>query len=271
MDNNFEITPEILKKILSEKSMKMYVHEIEEMMDEEVQKPVEEMDTELVDICASALCDYYGVQFKERPMYKPWEEEAKQKRKKKIITFKKLLYIAAAAAVLTVVALPAGAKLVPGEISNSIIEFYSDHFKLDFLKDKPAVITDNWLHTLISDNLNQLILPQAILDEEYDKNYQIDDSGEITVIYIKLSNSDEQVEGNAIISQYTNKEDAKINGDINVSGMYKNFKHITKNDLDIFVFGEDNQIYINYVKDATGYEFILNCSFEKAIEIAETI
>ena len=44
-------------------------------IDYEISKPESEMDTELIDLCTSTLCKLYGIEFKEIPMYKPWEEE----------------------------------------------------------------------------------------------------------------------------------------------------------------------------------------------------
>ena len=49
--------------------------ELQQCLDDELIKPESEMDTELIDLCASALCKLYGIEIKETPMYKPWEEE----------------------------------------------------------------------------------------------------------------------------------------------------------------------------------------------------
>ena len=49
--------------------------ELHRCIDDELIKPESEMDTELIDLCTSTLCKLYGIEFKETPMYKPWEEE----------------------------------------------------------------------------------------------------------------------------------------------------------------------------------------------------
>lgn len=49
--------------------------ELQRCIDDELIKPESEMDTELIDLCSSALCKLYGIEIKEIPMYKPWEEE----------------------------------------------------------------------------------------------------------------------------------------------------------------------------------------------------
>lgn len=63
------------KKMTEEKSMEFTLEEIEQLMDDEVAKPEEEMDTELVDMCASILAKAYNPDFKdEKPteMFRPW-------------------------------------------------------------------------------------------------------------------------------------------------------------------------------------------------------
>ena len=49
--------------------------ELHQCIDYEISKPESEMDTELIDLCTSTLCKLYGIEYKEIPMYKPWEEE----------------------------------------------------------------------------------------------------------------------------------------------------------------------------------------------------
>lgn len=281
MEDNVKFTPELLKKMLSEKSMEMTLQEIEEMMDEEIEKPEEEMDTELIDMCASILAKAYNPDYKnEKPaeMFRPWEMDAAEtavleKPKKKVIPFKRVLIVAAAVSLVVVAffALPAGAMLIPGEASNSIIKFYSDHFKINLLKEEPTTVSDNWLHSLISNNLSELTLPEELLKNEYQKSYQVDESENLTITYITLKNTKSNIKGNIIITQYTDENAVFINGSIDVSDMYRYFKQMSVDGLDVFVFGDDNQMYINYIEGAIGYEIILDCNFDKAISIAETI
>lgn len=66
----------IIEKLLSKsESDDITEEELHQCIDYEISKPESEMDTELIDLCASALCKLYGIEYKEIPMYKPWEEE----------------------------------------------------------------------------------------------------------------------------------------------------------------------------------------------------
>ena len=49
--------------------------ELHQCIDYEISKPESEMNTDLIDLCTATLCKLYGIEFKEIPMYKPWEEE----------------------------------------------------------------------------------------------------------------------------------------------------------------------------------------------------
>ena len=49
--------------------------ELHQCIDYEISKPESEMNTDLIDLCTSTLCKLYGIEVKETPMYKPWEEE----------------------------------------------------------------------------------------------------------------------------------------------------------------------------------------------------
>lgn len=53
--------------------------ELHQIMDNELIKPENEMDTEIIDLCASALCKIYNIVLNEIPMYKPWEHESNNK------------------------------------------------------------------------------------------------------------------------------------------------------------------------------------------------
>ena len=66
----------IIEKLLSKsESDDITEEELHQCIDYEISKPESEMDTELIDLCTSTLCKLYGIEFKEIPMYKPWEEE----------------------------------------------------------------------------------------------------------------------------------------------------------------------------------------------------
>lgn len=282
MENKFELTKEIIKKMLNEKEMKFTYEEIEALMDSEVEKPEEEMDTELVDMCAEILVKKYCpevLEEKEIPMYRPWEymenTEPAAQPKKRVIRFKYVALVAAILAVLVfVVALPAGAKLFDNQASDKIIKFYEDYFSISLNKDEPTTVEENHLiNQMILNSLNSLPLPEVLLSDEYERaigNVKQDSDKEI--IFVNVSNNSKGINGTIVITQYKNAEHAMTNGLGNVpDNTYRYFKELIINDNEIIVFGRDGESYINYSYGATNYQIFLDCDFDTMVSIAETI
>ena len=280
MENKFELNKEVIKKMLNEKEMKFTYEEIEALMDSEVEKSEEEMDTELVAMCADILAKKYCPEIfeeKDTPIYRPWEHmentEPVAQPKKRIICLKYVALVAAVLAVLTVVvALPAGAKLFDNPTSDKIIEFYEESFKINLnKKEETTQVDSDWINELILENLHTRMLPQVLLSEDYEKIPNVQKSDDVTTIYIQLSNATSGIHGNILITEYKNQNINAVNGSVSVSDMYDYFKQILVNETEVIVFGNDKEIYINYVDGSVGYEINLDCGFETAISIAQTI
>lgn len=280
MENKFELTKEILVKMLNEKEMEFTYDEIEALMDSEVEKPEEEMDTELVAMCAEILAKKYCPEIlekKDEPMYCPWEHEGKaetpeQPKKKRIVRLKYVALVAAVLAVLVVVvALPAGAKLFDNQASDKIIEFYEDYFKIN-LSDKEATQVDSdWINELILENLHTRMLPQALLGEDYEKVPDVQKSDDVTTIYIQISNKISDVTGSILITEYDNSTIAKANSSLIVSDMYDCFKQLSVGEKEIIVFSKGEESCISYVDDNISYDIALTCDFDTMVSIAKTI
>ena len=289
MENKFELTKELLKDILEEKEEKFTLEEIEQLMDSEVEKPEDEMDTELVDMCASILAKAYNPDFKEEKpeqMYCPWEKETvpeskpetvtPEKPKKKIIPFKRVLIAVAAIVIIAVVALTAGATLFRNSESDGIIGLYKDFFRINVNDEETAtdsVIENDLVNQMILDSLNTKPLPQVLLSDEYEKSVgNIIQEDEKSVIYINISNVSDTTNGYLMITQYKNAEYNMTNGQANVpEDTYRNFKELSIEGKEIIVFGRDEQSYINYSDGAINYQITLECDFDTMVSIAETI
>lgn len=282
MESKFELTKEIVKDILEQKSEKFTLEEIEQLMKYEVEKPEEEMDTELVDMCASILAKAYNPDFKDEmpdKMFRPWEKETAsatvtatpEKPKKKVIPFKRVLIIAAAMVIIFAVAIPAGAQLFGKSDSDGIIGFYKDFFRINVRDENTTQNEEDWINQLILENLHTRMLPQALLDEKYEKKPSVKQDEDKTVTFINLANKETQVSGTIIITEYKNKNANTVNGQVNVSDKHRNFKQLLVAGKEIIVFGRDDTSYINYSDGTTNYEISLGCDFDTMVSIAETI
>ncbi len=284
MSHRIEITKEMLEKYISDSYMEFTLEEVEALMDSEVEKPEDEMDTELVDMCAAILAKAYNPDFKEgRPaeIYRPWEDknkngaestEAAKPDKKKVIPLKRILLVAAVLVAVLAVALTAGANLFDNKVSDGIINFYSDFFKIDLKKDEPTTVAQNdAVNDIDVSNLDGFILPEVLRGEEYEKSAQLVQDGNITTVLIRISNPDNGINGDIMITRFNNADHDMTNGQVNVSDVHRTFKQLTVDGKEIIIFGMDEKSYINYSDGTTNYEIALDCDFDTMVSIAETI
>lgn len=255
-----------LKEILEEKEMKFTVADINALMDAELEKSPEEMNTGLVDLCADVLNEVYNNREKTH-------EKTPAKRK---IKAKKLLLIAAIVAVLSVIAIPAGARLSTGEAADRIIEFCSDHFKIDLRGEEEtsaSYVGDSELvNGLILESLHTLKLPEVILSDEYEKAVRVEESDLVTNIYVNILNLETDISGTVIITQYKNDKVEISNGVSNIPNTHEIFKKLTIGETDVLIFVLNEKTFIKYIEGHTEYEIsLLNTEFETALEIAESI
>ncbi len=294
-----------LMKILEERDIMFTVEDIRELMDAELSKDPSEMDTELIDLCVAAIGNQYRAGGYINPPMSP-EAEAEidsvlaelgiaaaseepseelaetaqtpapeqppvQKRKFKA---GKILLIAAVVALLSAVAVPAGARFLPSKTTDKIIDFCYDHFKIDLRGDKAATASadsGDLVNSLILESLHTLKLPEVLLSDEYEKSARVQETDLMTTIYVDFNSVSSETSGNMMISQYKDGNVELHNGIGNVSDLYKFFEQLTVNDIEVLVFGENSEIYIKYVYENTEYEVFLNCDFDTALLIAESI
>ncbi|MBR6634555.1 MAG: hypothetical protein IKL41_02880, partial [Clostridia bacterium] len=193
---------------------------------------------------------------------------------KKVIPFNRVLIVAAAVALVVVAffALPAGAALFGKSDSDGVIGFYKDFFKINVSDDETTQTEEDWINQLILENLHTRMLPQALLDEKYEKTPSVKQDDEKTVTFINVVNKETQISGTIIITEYKNENINAVNGQVNVpEDTYRNFKELLIEGKEIIVFGSDGTSYINYSDGATNYEISLGCDFDTMVSIAETI
>lgn len=253
-----------LKEILEEKEMKFTKGDIICLMDAELEKAPAEMNTNLVDLCVAVL-ESNAV---------PNEAPNKPKPAKRKIKVGKILLVAAIIALLGLIAIPVGASLIPGETSDRIVEFYSDHFKIKLREEVPSVAnsdSDNIVNQLILESLDTLVLPQELLGEKYDKSVRSQEDDLMTTIYVDFSNASDGVSGSIMITQYKDENIMMANGSGNVPADHKSFKEIEVGGTDVLIFGYEAKTYIKYITENTEYEIMLIADFDTAVKIAESI
>lgn len=274
-----------LLEALKSDSMSFTLAEIEEMMDEELNKDPNEMDTDLIDICANIINKAYS-QIKEEdsdilPNQNQKDTTTTPKNNKiKTIKFGKILLAAAIVAIICAVAVPVCAKYVHTEASDNIVRFFDNHFNIDLRKGDTDAgeysDTNNDLVQQIQEaGIDNVILPAVFLSDQYKTEIAFTNNDEFyTEVEIDFQNKDENISRNIVIAKHKTDDTLFIMGQGQMAEQYDTVKQITVNGMDVLVFSGNNIApSIEYVDEITEYSIVLedNCTFEQAVGIAESL
>lgn len=236
------------------------------MLDEELAKPPEEMDTDLVDLCLDAL----DGKFDNIPnstadkISADNDCDAKSKNKKRV-KIGRILLIAAIVALILGLSVTAGAKFLSIDASEDVVQYSDDGFNVN-LKNNTS---DDIISVLENDGLNNIVLPAEITDGTYKvSNYRLDTNDENSIKYTFDIHSDKLGNGNISIQRYYDNYDFS-NGKIKVNSGFENVVQIDKNNYSIIVFGDNKDSYIYYTIDNIEYSISFDADFSTAYEIAK--
>jgi len=240
-----------LIEILKSKSMSFTAEEIKKLMDEELSKDPSEMDTDLVDLCLDALDGKLGTI--EKSVHKT--------------NIGKLLITAAIIILAVCIAVPVGAKVMHIDASEELVKFAGDHFDVDLRKKGIDVAKE-----LKEKGYEDLAIPDEIMRDNYLKtslDISEDENNRLS-IYFNFKNKSTGVKGCISIDRYSDSFTSMV-GQSKVSDKYDSVKQITKSNIDVLVFGNEEEAYIIYIDNDIEYNIVLECDFETAKEIAKTI
>ena len=226
-----------------------------EMIDEELAKDPSEMDTDLVDLCLDALDGKFD------------DEEIRQLNSgKKRIKLSKVLLVAAVIVLILGTTVSVCAKRVNMNTKAGVVNYTGDHFEVDMDSSKNSV---DVLSQLEGEHINAVI-PNELLKSEYVfDNYQIDEiNPDYKTYFFDFKSKD--VKGSVTINNYNENCDF-MNGKTSADKELENFEQITKNDLEILVFGDNETSSIYYIVDNTEYSIVFNCDYSTAYNIAQTL
>lgn len=264
--------------ILYSKSMRLSSEEIEAIMDEELAKPPEEMNTDLVDICLDALdgkfddiqetADENEVEAENEAETENEAAEddciAKSKNKKKVKIGRALL-IAAIVALILGISITVGAKYLNIDASDDVVQYSDDSFNVN-LKNNSI---DNITSVLEQDGLSNIVLPTEITDGTYKiSNYKLntDDTKYQKYTFDILSNE----LGNGKVSIRLYNDNFEFSAGIRkATSEFENVKQIDKDSYTVVVFGDNEDSVIYYIIDDTEYSINFECEFSVACKIAE--
>lgn len=260
-----------LIQFLKSEPMKFTYEEIEQMMDEELEKDPAEMDTDFIDLCADTLN-------KALEANKNKELNKKSENKKHIkIKIMKIVAIAAIIIIIMGIAVPVAAKYVNNDTSDKIVQFYEDHFSINLRNgetgaDKHSNNTEDLISQLKNSGFENVIIPNVLLTGGYTYDVSITEDTDFITALVDFQNLNDSNVISVAITKYKNISNEFFDNDVQLAVDYDSAKQLSLNGMNIFVFGSKDKSVIIYVDGNTDYNIDLhNCSFDSAIEIAESI
>ena len=271
------MTKKQLLKILNDDSLELTVEELENIIEEELQKDDSEMDPDLIEYCLYYISKAETDGGKEKKADsagndKIAEPPAADKLKKSRFNgkLKKLLIIAATIALLLVttgIATVATNK----KVKNSAISFYENHIQVHFdkQKDESGIPGTEIAAELGKHDISDLKLPAMFLSSDciYDNIFEDNIDGlKVTSFSYRANNLSGKV---SIRKFYSNESVLPI--DFNNTTSYSKVEELSVNGLTVFVIEQENFCSIAYQDNLTQYMMYLNTDFAETVEIAKTL
>ena len=271
------MTKKQLLRILNDDSLELTVEELENIIEEELQKDESEMDPDLIEYCLYYISKAEADGGKEKKADsagsdKIAEPPAADKLKKSRFNgkLKNLLIIAATIALLLVttgIATVATNK----KVKNSAISFYENHIQVHFdkQKDESGIPGTEIAAELRKHDISDLKLPAMFLSSDciYDNIFEDNIDGlKVTSFSYRVNNLSGKV---SIRKFYSNESVLPI--DFNNTTSYSKVEELSVNDLTVFVIEQENFCSIAYQDNLTQYMMYLNTDFAETVEIAKTL
>lgn len=271
------MTKKQLLKILNDDSLELTVEELENIIEEELQKDESEMDPDLIEYCLYYISKAEADGGKEKKADiagsdKTAEPPAADKPEKSRFNgkLKKLLIIAATIALLLVttgIATVATNK----KVKNSAITFYENHIQVHFdkQKDESGIPGTEIAAELRKHDISDLKLPVMFLSSDciYGNIAEdnVDDIKDINMTY-----RGNGISGRLFISKFYSKEIIPPI-DFHNTTSYSQAEEFTVNGLTVFVIEQGDFCSIAYQDNLTQYMMYLNTDFAETVEIAKTL
>lgn len=271
------MTKKQLLKILNDDSLELTVEELENIIEEELQKDDSEMDPDLIEYCLYYISKAEADGGKEKKADiagndKITEPPAADKLKKSRFNgkLKNLLIIAATIALLLVttgIATVATNK----KVKNSAITFYENHIQVHFdkQKDESGIPGTEIAAELRKHDISDLKLPAMFLSSDCIYNNIFEDNIDglkVTSFSYRANNLSGKV---SIRKFYSNESVLPI--DFNNTTSYSKVEELSVNGLTVFVIEQENFCSIAYQDNLTQYMMYLNTDFAETVEIAKTL
>lgn len=244
--------------VLKEKPMEFTLSEIQEIMEYELSKEPEKMNTELIDLCADTIENGLN------------QQNGKHSKK---IQLNKFILCAAIVIIIVSIAIPVTANYFSG---SSILQEVEDGYEINLNNGDDSTVNHcSNAHKIIRQfeeyDFKNIVLPSALLNTDHFSYFTVDPND--TAIFARADfNYDEEIFCSIIMLRGYEESDAEDFATTKSTEKYKQKKILNQNGMDILVYSYKTDSMIMYKDRDTVYHIHLQyCSFDEALKIAETI
>lgn len=263
------LTDEEFLAFLNDKELDGSLEEnLSKIIDDEMEKPEEEMDTELIEYCLDKLSELNS----NATVANIKEGNGDSNDKHIKIKFRRVIAIVAAAVVLLVGTMSVSAVIFDVNIFDGMVELYNDYIRINFDKtdDEPAdyQLLDTDLAKELADNgFDKVLLPEAIFSDEYEITNIEYESGEYTnTVNITFKYKNEL--GSLNITKYSMDE---IVPDVEFLNVTSEIKEVKNGNITIYCFMQDDSAAVTYRDSLSVYFIQIPMELDEAVEFAKTI
>ena len=248
-------------------------NEVWEMMENELNKPPEEIDADLVAEYAVLLESAEAG--KTRLIPTPGAADGKKKRLKK----KKLFLFAAAAAILLAVAIPVSARFVRNDASEKLVQYDGERFSYNLVQGAAAADRHSDRNNEMIKKIREfisadIILPAELLTGKYEYSVRkTQEEEEFISVDVRLDDGQSGIYGYIGVTLFKDQETKIIYfSDVKATEQFIMSSQLSLNGMDVLIFGNDKYSSIEYLDRDVGYTiFLSDCPFETAVEIARSL
>ncbi|MGN0005087.1 MAG: DUF4367 domain-containing protein [Candidatus Gastranaerophilaceae bacterium] len=254
-----EISKKKLKKMIASDFTDLSAEEIKALIQKEVDKGPDEIDTDYIDLCFELLSI---------------KNNSTNKRKIKLTKSAKVLLAAAVLMVVFISTITVSAQFNLN-IPEKIVQLINGNAEIDYNLENADTTADGYalLDTDLAKQIADYGITPVTLPEEMTKE-------NCKVIQIEDVSVDETWKIISVDFYYNNQKGwlrvEQMSEELETAGVstvmdIKSGQMININGMDIIMFEQDNRCSIIYKDNLTTYEISLDCNLETAIKIADSI
>ena len=259
---------EALIQCLTEKSLGLSKPEIEKILHDELEKPENEVDCEIIDMCIELLAEIDHVKLPDDLDVPPPPPVMLPARKKK--RWKTVVLVAAILAFSVSATLFVSAQVFHFDIVHYVVELFSDHVSVDYGETSQQAESYLPADTDIRNELEVNGISPVLLPDEFLKGAQIQVEYQTTDIF-KIANINATKGSDSLnltITQYITPD---LIGEWDHQGEIADSREIMVGDLAVLVMDFTDRRTIAFVDGSTQYIIETTLDMDKAVQLAESI